>query len=196
MDMQFNFKGDPVGGVITDYLLEKSRVVHHVLGERNFHIFYHFLRGADKSLLSSLSLSSNPNGYNYLSQGQVAATPSIFIYIYFLFTFRNNPLARVQVSKVDSINDAENFRVVMSSLSTIGFDANEKSAMQRILAAILHLGNLSFAGSEGRGGQKASHLEHDEHSAAVCRVLGPDFDVLEQVFRFIFVFIIFFSFWG
>lgn len=26
MDMQFNFKGDPVGGIITDYLLEKVRL--------------------------------------------------------------------------------------------------------------------------------------------------------------------------
>jgi myosin I len=26
MDLQFNFKGDPVGGVITDYLLEKVRL--------------------------------------------------------------------------------------------------------------------------------------------------------------------------
>ena len=32
MDMQFNYNGDPIGGVITDYLLEKVRVSVHVYG--------------------------------------------------------------------------------------------------------------------------------------------------------------------
>lgn len=42
----FNASGEPVGAQITNYLLEKGRVVGQIENERNFHIFYRFTKGA------------------------------------------------------------------------------------------------------------------------------------------------------
>jgi len=76
MDIEFDFKGDPLGGVISNYLLEKSRVVRQNEGERNFHVFYLLLAGAPSITLKKLHLDSKQT-YNYLSPDDVTAEDKI-----------------------------------------------------------------------------------------------------------------------
>jgi myosin I len=74
MDIEFDFSGSPIGGCILSYLLEKSRVVHQETNERNFHIFYQLIMGADDALLDELGLERDLKKYKYLSNSDIDTT--------------------------------------------------------------------------------------------------------------------------
>ncbi|KAM8810443.1 unconventional myosin-Ig [Eudromia elegans] len=117
MDINFDFKGEPTGGHIHNYLLEKSRIIQQQPGERNFHSFYQLLRGAPDALLASLHLQRDAGAYRYTREGTAGSAGG---------------------------DDADGYKEVEEAMAVIGFTPEEIGSVRRILAAILHLGNVSF----------------------------------------------------
>lgn len=74
MKLQFQRVSDAdselVGASIETYLLEKSRLVFQVEGERNFHIFYFLLAGATPEETDQLYLVP-PENFHYLNQVKI-----------------------------------------------------------------------------------------------------------------------------
>lgn len=116
-EIQFSPGGEPDGGKISNFLLEKSRVVMRNPGERSFHIFYQLIEGASKEQRNDLGITSL-DYYYYLSQSGSY--------------------------KVDDINDKRDFQETMHAMSVIGIFAEEQAMVLQIVAGILHLGNISF----------------------------------------------------
>lgn len=52
IELKFDGEGEIKGAIISEYLLEKSRIVSQGKGERNFHIFYYIFAGLDQEQLN------------------------------------------------------------------------------------------------------------------------------------------------
>eukprot|EP00026_Physarum_polycephalum_P001521 Phypoly_transcript_01523.p1 GENE.Phypoly_transcript_01523~~Phypoly_transcript_01523.p1 ORF type:complete len:1002 (+),score=198.77 Phypoly_transcript_01523:159-3164(+) len=149
MEMQFNNGGAPVGGKITNYLLEKSRVVSRAVGERSFHIFYQILSGLSAAKLSALGLTNKAEDYFYLKQSECV--------------------------KVSTIDDALDFKIVVRAMEVLGIGEKDQEALWNVLAAILLLGNVTFNAHEDAASRQQNVTIKDTKVVdAIANVLKVD----------------------
>ncbi|KAM9353695.1 myosin IEb isoform 2-T2 [Symphorus nematophorus] len=116
-EIQFSRGGAPDGGKISNFLLEKSRVVSQNPGERNFHIYYQLLEGASGEQRENLGVTT-PDYYFYLNQSGTYT--------------------------VEDVNDKKEFSDTMGAMSVVGLSLEDQDSVLQLVAGILHLGNISF----------------------------------------------------
>ncbi|KAL2041549.1 hypothetical protein N7G274_005931 [Stereocaulon virgatum] len=117
LELQFNAQGEPVGANITNYLLEKSRVVGQITNERNFHIFYQFTKAASSNHREIFGVQQ-PQSYLYTS--------------------------RSKCFDVQGIDDSADFKDTLNAMKIIGLSQGEQDNIFRMLATILWVGNITF----------------------------------------------------
>lgn len=122
VQLLFNQSGQIKGARITDYLLEKHRVVHQNPGERNYHIFYQIIRGLSDEEKERLMLSE-PESFHYLNQSNCTGDPTL--------------------------DDVKDWQALDKAFDVIGFKDGQREDVLSVLAGILHLGNVQFTNAGG-----------------------------------------------
>lgn len=144
IDIRFNMDGNIKGAQIEQYLLEKSRIVSQSQNERNYHIFYAMLAGLSKEEKKRWELE-DASKYHYLSQGGCLTLPGK--------------------------NDAKEFADIRSAMQVLSFSEHEFNDLFRLLAAILHLGNLKFKATTIQN-MDASEITDSVNANRIATLLG------------------------
>ncbi|KAJ3254742.1 Unconventional myosin-Ie, partial [Chytriomyces hyalinus] len=116
-EINFTKSGAPAGGKISNFLLEKSRVVGPGPGERNFHIFYQLTTACSREEKEALGMME-PKYFHYLNTSNEY--------------------------HADGINDADEYKDMKRGMEICNIVGNNQSSIFQILAGVLHLGNVSF----------------------------------------------------
>ncbi|XP_036180781.1 unconventional myosin-VIIa [Myotis myotis] len=117
IDIHFNKRGAIEGAKIEQYLLEKSRVCRQAPDERNYHVFYCMLAGMGEDQKKKLGLGQATD-YNYLAMGNCITC--------------------------EGREDSQEYANIRSAMKVLMFTDTENWEISKLLASILHLGNLQY----------------------------------------------------
>uniref|UniRef100_F6ZFH5 Unconventional myosin-Va n=1 Tax=Callithrix jacchus TaxID=9483 RepID=F6ZFH5_CALJA len=135
-----------IGANMRTYLLEKSRVVFQAEEERNYHIFYQLCASAKLPEFKMLRLG-NANDFNYTKQG-------------------GSPM-------IEGVDDAKEMAHTRQACTLLGISESYQMGIFRILAGILHLGNVGFT---SRDADSCTIPPKHEPLCIFCDLMGVDYE--------------------
>ena len=147
--IQFDTDRYICGSIMEHYLLEKSRLCFQAPGERNFHIFYQMTLGFSAEEKAKYFLKE-ANYYNYINKSGCLT--------------------------VDGVDESESLQEFRDALKLFDISPELEDKMFRILASVLHLGNVNFKGDD-----KADWANADSEQQAknIANLLGIKFEAIK-----------------
>ncbi|OMP89223.1 Myosin-2 [Diplodia seriata] len=143
IEIMFDEATEIIGAKIRVYLLERSRLVFQPVKERNYHIFYQLCAGATDAEREEWGLKS-PDDFTYMNQGSAPV--------------------------IDGVDDKAEYDLTRKSLGTIGVNDETQSQIFKLLAALLHLGDVKITAT-----RTDSSLSPEEPSLVqASKLLGID----------------------
>ncbi|XP_034557968.1 unconventional myosin-VIIa-like [Notolabrus celidotus] len=143
LEIFFNKDGVIEGARVEQYLLEKSRVCHQAQEERNYHMFYCLLAGVSQEEKKTLSLGKAEE-YRFLTKGGCI--------------------------NCEGRDDATDYRRIRSAMKILNFSESQCQEILKLLAAILHLGNVSFEANT-ENNLETSDVSKSEHFSIAASLL-------------------------
>ncbi|KAJ8417122.1 hypothetical protein AAFF_G00283490 [Aldrovandia affinis] len=131
-----------IGANMRTYLLEKSRVVFQADEERNYHIFYQLCASAHLPEFKALKLG-NADNFHCTNQGE----------------------NRV----IDGVDDGQEMSTTRHAFTLLGINDLYQMGLFRVLAAILHLGNVDV---KDRDSDSSSIPANNKHLTIFCDLMG------------------------
>ncbi|CAN0006552.1 unnamed protein product, partial [Ectocarpus sp. 6 AP-2014] len=155
--LQYDHDFRLVGARTEHFLLEKSRLVHLEESERSYHILYQVAKALPMADKEAFHLQGGAECFSLLTQGN-------------------------RLGASDDVDDHEEFHAVDKALSSLDFTANDKTDMWRLLAAILHSGEVSFEDVSGKEQCRISKVGRctSISPADLAALWGVDEEVFEE----------------
>ncbi|KAF5953341.1 hypothetical protein HYC85_006197 [Camellia sinensis] len=152
VEIQFDKHGKISGAAVRTYLLERSRVCQVSDPERNYHCFY-MLCAAPPEDVKKFKLG-DPKTYHYLNQ--------------------------TNCYEVANVDDAREYLETRNAMDIVGISQDEQDAIFRVVAAILHLGNIDFIKGNETDSSKLKDEKAHYHLQTAAELLMCDEKALED----------------